>query len=153
MGKDIANSVVDANLKVHGINSLRVVDASVFPNQVSGHPCAVVIAVAEKAADVIKAASWFFSCLRSYEYGMYLWLIKCSLILGGAPFTQYHQYLWYRFASPVSPDRSEMWATSSSDDVVLPMSGLWLLSHKSHINLRQTWLTIQPSWSTGRMPL
>ncbi len=57
MGKDIANSVVDANLKVHGINSLRVVDASVFPNQVSGHPCAVVIAVAEKAADVIKAAS------------------------------------------------------------------------------------------------
>ncbi|KAK0229740.1 GMC oxidoreductase [Armillaria nabsnona] len=57
MGKDIAKSVVDANLKVHGINGLRVVDASVFPNQVSGHPCAVVIAVAEKAVDVIKAAS------------------------------------------------------------------------------------------------
>ncbi|KAK0460401.1 GMC oxidoreductase [Desarmillaria tabescens] len=56
MGKDIASSVVDANLKVHGIDGLRVVDASVFPNQVSGHPCAVVIAVAEKAADIIKAA-------------------------------------------------------------------------------------------------
>ncbi len=57
MGKDIANNVVDENLKVHGINGLSVVDASVFPNQVSGHPCAVVIAVAEKAADVIEAAS------------------------------------------------------------------------------------------------
>ncbi|KAK0499204.1 GMC oxidoreductase [Armillaria luteobubalina] len=57
MGTNIASSVVDANLKVHGIDGLRVVDASVFPNQVSGHACAVVIAVAEKAADVIKAAS------------------------------------------------------------------------------------------------
>ncbi|KAK0199377.1 hypothetical protein DFS33DRAFT_1368998 [Desarmillaria ectypa] len=56
MGKDIASSVVDANLKIHNIDSLRIVDAPVFPNQVSGHPCAVVIAVAEKAADIIKAA-------------------------------------------------------------------------------------------------
>ncbi|KAK0184462.1 GMC oxidoreductase [Armillaria mellea] len=56
MGRDVTSSVVDANLKVHGIESLRVIDASVFPNQVSGHPCAVVVAVAEKAADMIKTA-------------------------------------------------------------------------------------------------
>ncbi|KAE9398602.1 GMC oxidoreductase [Gymnopus androsaceus JB14] len=47
-------SVVDAQLKVNGVTGLRVVDASIFPTQVSGHPCALVIAVAEKAADMIK---------------------------------------------------------------------------------------------------
>lgn len=56
MGRDVTSSVVDTNLKVHGIEGLRVIDASVFPNQVSGHPCAVVVAVAEKAADMIKTA-------------------------------------------------------------------------------------------------
>ncbi|THH14403.1 hypothetical protein EW146_g5923 [Bondarzewia mesenterica] len=51
MGQTPQSSVVDPELKVHGIDGLRVVDASVFPTQVSGHPCSVVIAVAEKAAD------------------------------------------------------------------------------------------------------
>ncbi|KAF7290097.1 GMC oxidoreductase [Mycena chlorophos] len=56
MGASSKTSVVDARLRVHGISNLRVVDASVFPTSVAGHPCAVVVAVAEKAADIVKAA-------------------------------------------------------------------------------------------------
>ena len=54
MGTDPASSVVDTSLRVHGIKNLRIVDASVFPSQLSGHPTAAVIAVAERAADIIK---------------------------------------------------------------------------------------------------
>lgn len=49
-------SVVDAKLKVHGTENLRVVDASVFPAAIGGNPNASVIMIAEKAADLIKNA-------------------------------------------------------------------------------------------------
>lgn len=46
--------VVDSELRVHGIGGLRVVDASVMPTVPRGNINAVVIAVAEKAADLIQ---------------------------------------------------------------------------------------------------
>ncbi|GAB4577060.1 MAG: GMC family oxidoreductase N-terminal domain-containing protein [Roseibium sp.] len=53
MGPDNGENVVDARLRVHGIDGLRVVDASIFPTVTSGNTNAPAIMVGEKGADLI----------------------------------------------------------------------------------------------------
>ncbi|MDB5598985.1 MAG: dehydrogenase [Xanthobacteraceae bacterium] len=48
-------AVVDASLRVHGTQGLRVIDASVFPDLVGGNINAAVIMVAERAADLVRS--------------------------------------------------------------------------------------------------
>jgi choline dehydrogenase len=53
MGTD-ASAVVDAQCRVHGIEGLRVVDASIMPDEPSGNLNAPTIMLAEKASDLIR---------------------------------------------------------------------------------------------------
>jgi choline dehydrogenase len=56
MGPEGQNTVVDDKLRVHGIQGLRIADASIFPTMPSGNTNAPAIMVGEKAADILKAA-------------------------------------------------------------------------------------------------
>lgn len=55
MGTSERDSVVDGELKVHGVKGLRVIDASIFPTALACHPCGPVIMLGERMADIIKA--------------------------------------------------------------------------------------------------
>jgi choline dehydrogenase len=56
MGSD-PMAVTDANLRVHGIAGLRIVDCSIMPTLVSGNTHAPAVMIAEKASDMILAAA------------------------------------------------------------------------------------------------
>ena len=58
MGTD-PMAVVDSQLRVHGVDGLRVVDASIMPTITTGNTNAATIMIGEKAADLIKAAGLF----------------------------------------------------------------------------------------------
>ena len=51
------NAVVDAQLRVHGVHGLRVVDASIMPRITSGNTNAPVLMIAERAAEWIALAA------------------------------------------------------------------------------------------------
>jgi choline dehydrogenase len=53
MSRDLGG-VVNQDFQVHGTSNLRVVDASIFPMQISAHPAATLFGIAEMAADVIR---------------------------------------------------------------------------------------------------
>lgn len=60
MGKDAHGerpSVVDTELRVHGVRGLRVCDASIFPEIVGAHTTAPTVMVAERCADIIKGGN------------------------------------------------------------------------------------------------
>src|SRR5690606_12733074 len=53
MGPDPSGCVVDPKLRVHGIDALRVADASIFPAITSGNTNAPALVTGEKASDLI----------------------------------------------------------------------------------------------------
>jgi len=55
MGDDAATSVADARGRVHGVQGLRVCDASVFPNLIAGNTNAPSIMVGWRGAEMILA--------------------------------------------------------------------------------------------------
>ncbi|MEO5325253.1 GMC family oxidoreductase N-terminal domain-containing protein [Mesorhizobium sp. CC13] len=53
MGPDPASSVVDPRLRVHGVSALRVIDASIFPDNITGNTNAAAIMTGWKGAEMV----------------------------------------------------------------------------------------------------
>jgi choline dehydrogenase len=53
MGPDASKAVVDHRLRVHGISALRVIDASIFPDNISGNTNAASIMTGWKGAEMV----------------------------------------------------------------------------------------------------
>ena len=56
MGSDPL-AVVDNHLRVHGVDGLRVVDASIMPTLIGGHTHAPTVMIAEKAVELLRKAA------------------------------------------------------------------------------------------------
>ena len=50
-------AVVDENLKIHGLQNIRVIDSSVLPEITSGNLNAPTLMIAEKASDIINSSN------------------------------------------------------------------------------------------------
>jgi len=68
MGAD-GDAVVDAQLRVHGIQGLRVADASVMPTLIGGNTHAATVMIGEKAADLIRGRVEFSAERESEWHG------------------------------------------------------------------------------------
>jgi choline dehydrogenase len=53
MGPDLASSVVDPRLHVHGLSGLRIIDASIFPGNITGNTNAASIMTGWKGAQMV----------------------------------------------------------------------------------------------------
>lgn len=62
-GSVALGDALDSRLRVKGVEGLRVADASIFPNNVSGNIVSSVYSVGEKCADLIKE-DWDFAPLK-----------------------------------------------------------------------------------------
>jgi choline dehydrogenase len=54
MGRD-SMAVVDANLKVYGIENLRIADGSIMPRVTTGNTMAPCVIIGERAGEILKA--------------------------------------------------------------------------------------------------